>query len=314
MSTHPKAPRGQLPEPGQVFLDHVAWFVPDMAAAELSFDRLGFTLTPYTPQNNAGPDGPVAAGTGNRCAMLDAGYLEILTSVPGSETALSRQLDAAMGRYSGVHLLAFATADAEAEGRRLEALGFHTLPVVHLRRPVEDAGEDAEAAFTVLRLAPGAMAEGRIQFLTHHTPDLVWRPRFMAADNAVSGLSGVVIAVDDVADAARRYGDFTGRAPVSGGDNAVIALDRGSLILAGPENCRALVPGMELPAMPFIAAVMLESSDMAATGEYLKGRGVDVRALDPGAGPGALLVPAAHALGASLVIHPAGWPWPGLDG
>jgi hypothetical protein len=304
--------RGQLPEPGEVFLDHVAWFVPGMAAAEQCFDRLGFTLTPFTPQSNTGPDGPIAAGTGNRCAMLEAGYLEILTSVPGCETELSRQLGAALGRYTGIHLVAFATADAEAEGRQLQAQGFDPLPAVHLRRPVkgagQGAGQDAEAAFTVLRLAPGAMAEGRIQFLTHHTPDLVWQRRFIAAGNFVTGLTGVVIAADDMAEAARRYGDFTGRAPDIAGDNAVIALDRGCLIFAGLERCRALVPGIAIPAMPFIAAVMLESRDVAATRDFLKGRGVDAQEL----AAGAMAVPADEAMGASLVIHPPGWLWPGL--
>lgn len=300
--------RGQLPEPGEVFLDHVAWFAPDMAAAEHCFARLGFTLTPFTPQSNAGPNGPIAAGTGNRCAMLGAGYLEILTSVPGCETELSRQLVAALGRYTGVHLVAFATADAEAEGKRLKTQGFDPKPAVELRRPVKGADQDAEAAFTVLRLAPGAMAEGRIQFLTHHTPDLVWQRRFMAADNAVTGLTGVLFSVDDMEGAARRYGRFTGRAPDIAGDAGVIALDRGRLIFAGPERCRTLVPGIEIPAMPFIAAVMLESLDVAATRNFLEGRGVDVQGL----GAGALLVPAAEAMGASLVIHAPGWLWPGL--
>lgn len=298
----------QLPEPGEVFLDHVAWFVPDMAAASHLFARLGFTLTPFTPQSNAGPHGPIAAGTGNRCAMLGSGYLEILTSVPGPETELSRLLLAALGRYTGIHLVAFSTADAEAEGRRLETQGFDPLPAVDLRRPVEGAGQDAEAAFTVLRLAPGAMAEGRIQFLTHHTQDLVWRPRFMAADNAVTGLTGVLFSVDDMAGTARRYGRFCGREPDIAGDAGVIALDRGRLIFAGPERCRALVPGLEIPDMPFIAAVMLESLDIAATRNVLEGRGVDVREL----GAGAMLVPAAEAMGASLVIHRPGWRWPGL--
>ncbi len=298
----------QLPEPGEVFLDHLAWFVPDMAVAEDCFSRLGFTLTPFTPQSNAGPNGPIAAGTGNRCAMLGSGYLEILTSVPGLKTELSRQLIAALGRYTGVHLVAFATADAEAEGLRLKTQGFDPLPLVLLRRLVAGTDQDAEAAFTVLRLAPGAMAEGRIQFLTHHTPDLVWQQHLMAADNAVTGLTGVLFSVDDMAGAARRYGQFTGRAPDIAGDAGVIVLDRGRLIFAGPERCRALVPGLEIPDMPFIAAVMLESKDIAATRNFLEGRGIDVY----GTGAGALLVPAAEAMGASLVIHGPGWLWPGL--
>lgn len=306
------APQRQLPVPGEVFLDHVAWFVPDMAAAEHSFTRLGFTLTPFTAQSNAGPDGPVATGTGNRCVMLRAGYLEVLTTVPGRDqtagTDLARQLDTAIGRYLGVHVVAFTTADAEAERDRLQNQGFEPLPVVHLRRPVEGANLDGEAAFTVVRLPPGAMPEGRIQFLTHHTPDKVWQRRFMAEDNAVIGLTGVLMCVEDVEEAARRFGRFTGRSAEVADDAGVIALDRGRLIFVSPERCRALVSGIDIPAMPYIAMVMLASRDVSVTRSFLEGHGVHMHAL----GAEAVLVPAAEAMGATLAIHGPDGFWPGI--
>src|SRR5256885_4933581 len=71
----------QLPPPGTVFLDHVAHFVPEMEAAAAALERCGFRLTPFTAQTNRVDGRPVPAGTGNRCAMLRQGYVEILTAV-----------------------------------------------------------------------------------------------------------------------------------------------------------------------------------------------------------------------------------------
>src|SRR5262249_50645036 len=76
----------QLPGPRAVFLDHVAHFAPEMDAAADALQRCGFRLTPFTAQNRV--DGrPVPANTGNRCAMLRQGYVEILTATADTELA-----------------------------------------------------------------------------------------------------------------------------------------------------------------------------------------------------------------------------------
>ena len=61
----------------------------------------------------------------------------------------------------------------------------------------------ATAAFTVARVEPGEMAEGRIQVLTHHTEDAVWQRRWLAHPNGALGLASLAIAVADVDEAAR---------------------------------------------------------------------------------------------------------------
>src|SRR5947209_14862560 len=131
----------QLPSPGAVFLDHVAHFVPEMNAAAAALERCGFCLTPFTAQTNRADGRPVPAGTGNRCAMLRQGYVEILTAT--ADTDLARQLRERIADHVGLHLAAFSSADTAAEHRRLAAAGFPTVPLVELRRPVTtEAGTD----------------------------------------------------------------------------------------------------------------------------------------------------------------------------
>ena len=267
----------QVPAPGEIFLDHVGWFLPSLAETE-AFARLGFPLTPYTAHQNADPQGgpPVRSGTANRCAMLRLGYLEFLEAVPGLDTPLTRAHHAAVARYAGVHLLAFTVADAAAEAARLAAAGFAPEPVVLLRR----ATDIGEARFSVLRTALERMPEGRIQTLVQETPEIVWRETFIARDNGIDALAGVVLEVADPAEAAARYARYLGRPAAA---NRIV-LDRGRLSFRRGTGI-----------LPRMSAVELVSRDLDRTRAYLKARGIAVPERD-----GALAVDAA---GAALVIY-----------
>lgn len=222
----------QTPTRDEVFLDHLAHFVPDMSAAEAALERLGFTLTPYTEQRNRTPAGMIPAGTANRCAMLRNGYLEFLTRA--SDTPLARRLEAALSRYTGVHLLAMSVADADRAAARLASAGFAPDPVVNLTREVADAdGRAAQARFSVLRVAPETMPEGRIQILTHHTEALVWQERWLAHRNGIVSLEAVLVAVADPPEAAHRFARFLDRAPRRlDPERWIVSLDRGALVFA----------------------------------------------------------------------------------
>lgn len=246
-------------------------------------------------------------GTANRCAMLGRGYLEILTDVDGLDTAFSRAHRAATARYEGLHLIAFAVDDIAAAAERLRDGGFAPRPVANLRRPMPlDSGGEGEGAFSVLRVPPGSMAEGRMQILRHETPDLVWQPSAIARDNAISGLSGVLVCTADPAEAAARHARFTGRAA----DGAGIALDRGRLDFVDPGGLARLLPGARPPGLPFIAAAILESADLAATRRFAETAGVPAAAL-PG---GAIAIAPEFAMGAWLVVRAEGTAWPPFDG
>ena len=244
----------RLPLDCEIFLDHVAHFVSDPESANRALARAGFAPTPVSIQVHPDPAGwpPVPTGTGNVTCMLDRGYLEILFKT--SDTPLSRELDAAVARYPGVHLAAFAVTDAAAMHARLRQAGFHTRPLVNMQRPVATATGDDIAAFSVVRLAPGEMPEGRIQALTHHTEHTVWQPRWLSHPNGACGLIDVVIAEADVEDAAPRFGRFLGRNPRAGRFGPAFHLDRGRVQLVSAESLGALFPRLAVPSLPFMAS------------------------------------------------------------
>lgn len=152
----------QLPEAGAVFLDHVAHFVPAMDPAAAAMEDCGFRLTRFTAQTNRVDGKPVAAGTGNRCAMLRRGYVEILAAT--ADTPLAQQLREQLARHVGLHLAAFGSADAAAEHRRLAAAGFPVLPLVDMRRPVLTENGVEEARFSIAGSPPARWPKDACSF------------------------------------------------------------------------------------------------------------------------------------------------------
>ncbi len=294
----------QCPGSGEIFLDHVGLFVPDLADAERVYERLGFPLTPRILHRNRGVDGTLTpSGTANRCAMLQRGYIEFLSAVDSIDNPLAAELRDALARHTGIHLIAFACADTGREARRLADAGFAPRPAVDLRRPIEtDAGGVAEAAFSVIRLPPGSFPEGRVQMLRHKTPEIVWQPSLIACDNAARALAGLVACSDDPDAAAARFARLCGRT-VTG---RTLRLDRGRIDFVDPVGLARMLPGARPPTLPYNAALAIETADRERTRRFLLARGVAVRDLDGGA----VAVPPEAALGTWIVFHDAETPFP----
>jgi hypothetical protein len=261
----------RLPLGGEIFLDHVAHFVADQNAASCALMRAGFAATPVSAQINPDTAGgpPRLTGTGNVTCMFDRGYLEILFKT--ADTPLSRELDAAISRYRGVHLAAFAVADAAATHARLGLAGFRMQPLVEMERPVETASGEDIAAFSVVRLAPGEMPEGRIQALTHRTEQTVWQRRWVSHPNGARGLIDIVIVEADVQEATNRFRRFFGREPRVNAFGPAFHLDRGRVQLVDTPTASRILPGLQIPGLPFIAAYGIATSLLRTTGHLRAG-------------------------------------------
>jgi Glyoxalase-like domain len=280
-AARPEADR-QLPDGDEIFLDHVGHFVRDVEAASRAFERVGFAPTPVSVQSNPDPAGgaPQLTGTGNVTAMFARGYIEVLFKT--ADTPLGRQLDAGLARYPGVHLAAFAVADAAAAHRRLGEQGFRMQPLVEMQRPVDTGGAPGTAAFTLARVEPGEMPEGRIQILTHRTEQMVWQPRWLEHPNGALGLTSVAIAVADAAEAGRRFARFTGRPAEPATFGQTIELDRGRIGLVGPNSFAQILPEIPIPSLPFIGIYGIKVRSLGTIEDLLQRAGVRTRWTDDG--------------------------------
>jgi hypothetical protein len=291
----------QLPNAGEIFLDHIAHFVRDREQASKAIVRAGFAPTPISIQTDKGQ----LTGTGNVTAMLTRGYIEVLFKT--ADTALGREFDDSIARYSGVHLIAFAVADAARESAHLKNSGFRVRPLVELRRPVATATGTAEAAFTVARVEAGEMAEGRIQLLTHHTEDAVWQKRWLAHPNGAKQLLDALIVAADVNEAAARFARFTGRKPVATKMGQSLFLDRGGVQLLDRATFARLVPGIPIPGLPFIGAYALRVDRLIGTANVLRASAMGFEQRDR-----MLFVPFPQELGQGawvFVEQPSDLPW-----
>ena len=240
-------------------LDHIGHFVESAEAARAALAALGFTVTPYSAQ--VVPDPATGAmtptGTGNVCVMLREGYVEVLTHT--ADTPLGLEFKAALGRRAGLHLAAFAGADAAGVHARLAGAGWPMRPLARFSRKAATAEGEAEARFTVARLEKGTMAEGRVQFVTHHDEAVVWQPRWLDHANTALGLAGMIVAAPDPAEAAGRFGRLVGRPVEVRGVAHTVALDRGVVEVVGEAEGERLAGRAIAPGEPAMVGYLRQS-------------------------------------------------------
>ncbi len=296
----------QLPVGDEIFLDHVAHFVRDPDAARRALTRCGFAPTPVSIQVNPDPlSGTHPTGTGNITVMFARGYAEVLFKT--SDTPFAREFDAMLEQHAGLHLAAFSVADASAAHRRLAASGFAVRELVRMSRPVDAESGASTAAFTIARVEPGVMPEGRVQMLTHHTEQVVWQKRWLDHPNTAIGLIDVVIAVADVEEAAQRFARFTGRAVRRTSGGAVLQLDRGGVYLVTYDRITERLPEVPITRLPYMVGYAIRVQSLAIAERAVDRADLEWHVFEDGI---AAVFPLELGQGAWFFVeHAAGLPW-----
>jgi hypothetical protein len=276
----------QRPPAGELYLDHLAHFVPDLGAAAAVWEALGFSVTPVSIHNVSGKP----AGTSNRCVMLEEGYLELLA--PTLDTANARRVRERMNLFVGVHLACFGTPDATAEHRRLIDHGFEPDPLVNLERSVEGG---ALARFNVIYVPPGKMPEGRVQYVEQLTPQHVWREGFVNPFR----LTALYVVADDPVQSAARWARFAGLLPRPQAEFVCLNTARGQVRIGRREGIQKLLGSA--PPPPALAGYALACSHPDRLAARCSAAGMAVRALGARY---AIALPAA--LGGTWLLESAG--------
>ena len=250
----------QKPAPGELYVDHVSHFVADLDAAARVYEALGLSVTPVSIQKTH--EGPV--GASNRCVMLEAGYIELLS--PTHDTPSAQRLRSHMAKYTGVHIVCFGTPDAEAEQQRLAAHGCEPTLV-----EFERAVQGGMARFKAVRVPPEKMPEGRIQYVQQMAPQHVWLEGYI---NALQ-LQEVYVVAADPMEAAARWARFGGLIPAREGDVVRLRTTRGSIVIGTREEMTRRLG--EAPPAPGIAGYSLRCGHPRTMVERCKAAGIAVR-------------------------------------
>ncbi|MGQ0545996.1 MAG: VOC family protein [Betaproteobacteria bacterium] len=252
----------QRPAPGDLCLDHLAHFVPDLDAAARLLEKLGLSSTPVSHHKISGEP----AGTANRCVMLEHGYLEILC--PTLDTPHAQRVRKLMSRYDGVHLACFGTPDAGFEHQRLAAHGFEPDPMVDLQRNL-DTGELLR--FRVVYVPPAKMPEGRVQYCEHLTPEHLWKGEYV---NPLR-LEEIYVVAGDPAETAARWAEFSGLLPRREGKLVALETARGKVMVGSRKALSGLLG--DVPPAPGIAGYRLGCGSAGRMAERCARAGAKVK-------------------------------------
>ncbi|KOC89324.1 VOC family protein, partial [Winslowiella iniecta] len=175
-------------------VDHVVINVADqLDEASALFRRLGFQLSAR---------GHHSLGSSNYLAIFGENYLELL----GYEPERGNQREDLWQSPRGLSGLVWKTEDADAVYQHLQQQQLAGDPPAAFFRPVTlPDGSEQQARFRTTRLRSDAVANGRSFFCQHLTPHAVWQPAWQQHPNAVTNISGFIIAADNPAAAAEVY-------------------------------------------------------------------------------------------------------------
>jgi hypothetical protein len=273
--------------------DHAVVVCGDLDAAAANWRALGFTLTPR---------GYHTLGSQNHCIMLARDYLELLHVTAPSP---SRQYYwDAQQRGDGCAAMSCKSRDAFATAARLRAAGYKTSDPIEFSRPVRlDDGSEHPATFRVTALdeAPGA----RYFVCEHRTPELLWRPEWLAHANGATAIEAAYLVVEagQVGAAAAAYVEITAGKLIAADDRvARIAVDGAELVISTADALAEVTGTLQITAESTgYAAIRLRTSDLAKARTYWGTQSIATVDL----GPQVTLIPAASANGVALIFAQA---------
>lgn len=260
-------------------LDHVGVAVRDLDSAATVYARLGFTLSPLGLHHAPGPDGTLRpSGTGNHCAMLESGYVELIGV---TDPAYGGRLRDDLARHEGVHLIAVGCQDALAAVVELRSRGVTAGEPRRLNRPVNDGGRATMLSFSLVDTPESLFPEGHVFAIQHHTRAELWRTELLKHPNGARALKRVFVCVREPWDfAARWQGCF-------GASTHVDA--------ASASDLASRFPGVIAPTLPWIAGISVAVGDLASCAALLARNDVAHQRRD-----GGLFVAPAQACGALI--------------
>lgn len=190
-------------------LDHVGAIVRDLDAGAERWRRLGFLLSPRSPQMGfdkaTGRTEPWA--TSNHCAVFGEGYLELIgVTDPDRFNPWQRFLD----RFEGVHITALRCANADRAYAEISTRTDGVAPPLDRRRQAPYRGGTREMRFRNIFSRDEAFPEGRFIVIEHQTPELIWQEELMEHPNGAVGLAEVHLVAREPEPTVARIAALTG--------------------------------------------------------------------------------------------------------
>jgi catechol 2,3-dioxygenase-like lactoylglutathione lyase family enzyme len=250
---------------------HIGLITGDMAALIARYEQLGFSFTPLSmPRIALTPGGaPEILGPGNRCAIFEKDYLEVLAVIDQERWARvtkaqrgSFDIDPPLARYQGLHVMHFGCDDIESVRRRYAAEGIASSEVITFQRNVDTPTGPQMMTAKCVAFPQGGNLPSLTQIAQHVTPELVLQERYQHHANGARAITEVILCDPAAADVAARYAKIAGQKVTRQSDAFVVDIGRARLIVVAPKHLTALIPGAVPPTLPYLAGFTVRVDDL----------------------------------------------------
>ena len=243
-------------------IDHAGYGVDDLPAAARLFRKLGFAPTQEKALMARDPESGESRPLGQLSShvVFKKGYLEL--SAPAIE---NNHLVPLVERYSGLHILALATNDAEEQRRACQQRHPDLPAVAQASRPIEYGKHRGAAGFKWFPLPGGVFREGIVCFVEHLTRNLVFQDEVSSHPNQAVALAGVALFSTDPEATAARYKPFAAT-----GQEIPHVHEKGYLRIITREDMANADFGLKIPAEDRIVGLDVETTSLAALKNLLR--------------------------------------------
>ena len=269
-----------MTQPLAIDLDHVGVATRDLDAGERAFRRLGFNLTPRSfHRGSCAPGAPIEEwGSGNHCAMLQRGYLEVIgLTDPAKFSSVKSMLDL----YQGTHIVAFKPQSVRHVRDILAARRLPVDDVRELERMTAygpDAREQGRVAFRNMYWTRSHFTEARLQYTEHLTRDVMWQPHLLEHPNGALGMSCVFLCAPNASAVAHKLAPMLGIDPLPVCDGEYdLRLSSSRMKILTPAAWNDWAPGTALPPLPAPAGLAVEVRSLAETRSYFARQAIGFR-------------------------------------
>jgi catechol 2,3-dioxygenase-like lactoylglutathione lyase family enzyme len=284
-------------------LNHVGLLVSDVHAAVVRYEQLGFQFAPLSNVQIAFEPGaePEAIGSGKQDAIFQKNFLEIAgiteRDIWDKLTKAQRgyfDIDGALSRYQGLHILYFGTNNLEAVHKRLLAHGLPASEIGHLSRKVETPDGEQTLHAKMLHAPHVSIAQ-------HENPEVLLQPRYRHHHNGATMLTECIVCTHDPAALAATYARYTVHTSQQRGHIHVVDLGFSRVVVVAPEDIDAVIPGCIPPSLPFLAGFTVATESLDQARSVLTKQGVPFQEYG-----GRLLIHPQDAYGSAVLFEQEG--------
>lgn len=252
-------------------IDHALIGVSDLESARLSYERLGFTVTPRGRH--------IGWGTENHTVMFENDYVELIGVV--DPTKQIHNLDKFLKNGDGLLNVVLGTSDADATSRWLKQQSSQASEAKNLQRLLKIDENEEILDFRYVFIPP-ELSPGLETFASQHlSPEKVRRPAWLSHPNGARSISEVTVVMEHLNGVSEAYSNLFGSESISGDERkGSVTVDTGNdeLWFVTPktfsERHYDKIFNDDLP-LPRLAALTLNVADPQATALYLSGQQVN---------------------------------------